>query len=75
MKGNIFKHKYVWLLVAVVLLIVGHGAFLYYISSHVALAAVMVAGVIILAGIKLIVIKHRGSSGHLHALFRRWPRH
>jgi hypothetical protein len=74
MKGNIFKHKRVWLLAVVVGLIAGHGAFLYYISAHVAVV-VMVSAVIFMAAVKLIMIKHRGSSGHLHALFRRWPRH
>jgi hypothetical protein len=74
MKGEIFKHRHVWLLVAVVILIVGHGVFLYYLSSHVAVA-VMVSAVIIMAAVKLILIKHRGSSGHLHALFKRWLRH
>jgi hypothetical protein len=59
MKRNIFKYKHVWLLVAVVVLIVGHGVFLYYLSSHVAVA-VMVSAVIIMAAVKLILIKRRG---------------
>ena len=75
MKGNILKHKRVWMAVAVVVLVAGHGAFLHYISSRVALSAAMMSGVIILVAVKLIVIKHRGASGPLHALSRRWSRH
>jgi uncharacterized membrane protein YfcA len=73
MKGNIFKHKHVWLLAVMAVLIAGHGAFLYYLSSRVAVA-VMVSAVIIIAAVKLVLIKRRGSSGHLYALFRRWSR-
>jgi hypothetical protein len=54
------------LLVGVIILIAGHGIFLYYISSHMALSAAVVSGVII-----LVVIKHLGLLGPLYILFRR----
>jgi uncharacterized membrane protein len=75
MKGRILKHKRVWMVAAVVVLVAGHGAFLHYISSHVALSTAMVSGVIILVAVKLIVIKHRGASSPLRTLSRRWSRH
>ena len=53
-----------------VILIAGHGVILYYASSHVALSAGLVSGVIL-----LIVIKHLGLLGPAYALFRRrWGR-
>ncbi len=59
-----------WMLpVGVVILIAGHGIVLYYFSSHVALSAAVVSGVII-----LVVIKHLGVLGSTYALFRRRAR-
>ena len=53
-----------------VVLIAGHGAILYYASSHLALSAGLVSGVIL-----LIVIKHLGLVSSAYALFRRrWLR-
>jgi membrane protein YdbS with pleckstrin-like domain len=59
-----------WIIpVGVVILIAGHGIFLYYISSQIALSAAVVSGVII-----LVVIKHLGLLGPLYVLFRRRSR-
>jgi membrane protein YdbS with pleckstrin-like domain len=59
-----------WMLMAgVVILVAGHGVILYYVSSHVALSAAVVSGVII-----LVVIKHLGLLGPVSALFRRRAR-
>jgi hypothetical protein len=52
--------------VGVVMLILGHGAVLYYVSSHMALSAAAIAAVIV-----LVVIKHLGLLAPLYALFRR----
>jgi hypothetical protein len=52
--------------VLAVLLIAGHSVILYYASSHLALSAGLVSGVIL-----LIVIKHLGLLGPAYALFRR----
>ena len=53
-----------------VLLIAGHGVILYYASSHLALSAGLISGVIV-----LIVIKHLGLLGPTYALLRRhWRR-
>jgi hypothetical protein len=53
-----------------VVLIAGHGVILYYASSHLALSAGLVSGVIL-----LIVIKHLGLVSSAYALFRRrWLR-
>lgn len=48
------------------ILIAGHGFILYYASSHMALSAGVVAGVVL-----LIVIKHLGALGPAFALLRR----
>jgi len=70
MKGHSRLRGRAWLLlVGVIILIVGHGIVLYYVSSHVALSAAVVLGVII-----LVVIKHLGLLGPLYALFRRSAR-
>jgi hypothetical protein len=59
-----------WILsVGVIILIASHGIFLYYISSHMALSAAVVSGVIF-----LMVIKHLGLLGPLYLLFRRRSR-
>jgi hypothetical protein len=56
-----------WLLpVAFVILAAGHGVILYLFSSHVALPASIVSGVII-----LVVVKHWGLLGPVSALLRR----
>ena len=62
------RHWMVLVVIAVVL-IAGHGIFLYYISSYMALSAAVVSGVII-----LVVIKHLGLLGPLYVLFRRRSR-
>ena len=46
------------LVVGVAVLIAGHGIILYYVSSHLALSAAVVSGVIV-----LVVIKHLGLLG------------
>lgn len=51
------------------ILIAGHGIVLYYVSSHMALSAAIVSGVIL-----LVVIKHLGLLGPAYALFRRRAR-
>jgi membrane protein YdbS with pleckstrin-like domain len=59
-----------WMLaVGAIILIAGHAVILYYFSSHVALSAAVVSGVII-----LVVIKHLGLLGPVYALFRRRAR-
>ena len=58
------------LLLAVAILIAGHGIVLYYISSHAALSASVVLSVIV-----LVVIKHAGLLAPLFALLRRRSRH
>jgi hypothetical protein len=67
-------HRHVWILLAVIALIAAHGAFFYFMSSHIALSAAMVSGVIVLLAIKLIVIQRRKLHGSVH-LFRRHSRH
>ena len=57
------------LMVGVITLIAAHGVILYYFSSHMALSAAVVSGVII-----LVVIKHLGLLGPVYALFRRRAR-
>ena len=70
MRGHSRLRARGWMLpVGVVILIAGHGIVLYYFSSHVALSAAVVSGVII-----LVVIKHLGVLGSTYALFRRRAR-
>ena len=70
MKGNSRVHMRLWVvLVGVVVLIAGHGIILYYVSSHTALSAAIVSGVIV-----LVVVKHLGLLGPLYALFRHRSR-
>jgi hypothetical protein len=57
------------LLVAVAILIAGHGIVLYYVSAHTALSAAVLSSVII-----LVVIKHLGLLAPLFVLFRRRSR-
>ena len=57
-------------LIAVAILIAGHGIVLYFVSSHTTLSAAVLSSVII-----LVVIKHLGLLGALFALFRRRSRH
>jgi hypothetical protein len=55
-----------WILtVGVIILIAGHGIFLYF-ASHVPLSAAVVSGAIV-----LVVIKHLGLLGPVYALLRR----
>jgi hypothetical protein len=71
MKGRSRLHTRPWLLlVGVAVLIAGHGVIMYYVSSHLALSAALVSGVI-----GLVVIKHLGLLYPLYALFRRRSRH
>ena len=59
-----------WILaVLALLLIAGHGFILYYASSHMALSAGIVAGVVL-----LVVIKHLGLLGSAFALLRQHRR-
>jgi membrane protein YdbS with pleckstrin-like domain len=58
------------LLMAVAILIAGHGIVLYYASSHTTLSAAVLTSVII-----FVVIKHLGLFGALFALFRHRSRH
>jgi hypothetical protein len=71
MKGHPRSRRRVWLLTALgVMLLAGHGVILYYASSHLALSAGLVSGVIL-----LIVIKHLGLLGPTYAVLRsRWRR-
>jgi hypothetical protein len=56
-----------WLALAIaVVLIAGHGVFLYYISSHMAVSAAVIAGVIL-----LVLVKHLGLLGPLYAMLRK----
>ena len=58
-----------WILpVLLVSLLAGHGAVLYYVTSHLMLTAAALAGV----G-ALLVMKHVGLLGRVHARFRRRP--
>ena len=67
MRGHSRLRARGWMLtVGVIVLIAGHSVVLYYFSSHVALSAAVVSGVII-----LVVIKHLGLLGSAYALFRR----
>lgn len=63
MKGH--RPRTLILLAGAVLLIAGHGFILYYASSHIAVSAAAVSGLVI-----LVVLKHLGLLG-VHALFRR----
>jgi hypothetical protein len=58
------------ILIAVAILIAGHGIALYFVSSLTTLSAAVLSSVII-----LVVIKHLGLLGALFALFRRRSRH
>ena len=63
-------HARPWLLAAVIIaLVAGHAIVLYYFSSHVALSAAAVSGVVV-----LLVVKHLGLLAPLYALFRRRAR-
>lgn len=69
MKGHSRPRTRAWMLPAgVAALIAAHGV-LYYVLSHMALAAVVVSGVVI-----LVVVKHLGLLGPLYALVRRRSR-
>ncbi len=63
---GLFRRRIWMLAVLAVMLIAGHGIILYYASSHLALSAGLVSGLIL-----LIVIKHLGLLGPAYALFRR----
>ena len=65
MKGHMRGR--IWLALAIaVVLVVGHGVILYYFSSHLALSAAAVFGVVV-----VLMIKHRGLLGSLYAVLGR----
>ena len=65
--GHSLFRRRIWMLALLaVMLIAGHGIILYYTSSHLALSAGLVSGIIL-----LIVVKHLGLLGPVCALFRR----
>jgi membrane protein YdbS with pleckstrin-like domain len=63
------KHAFLLAIVAIALM-AGHGVVLYYVSSHVAASAAIVSGMVL-----LVVVKHLGLIGALHAWWRRRLRH
>jgi len=66
MKAHRFLHGRIWMLLTITAaLIAGHAFFLYYLSSHFALSAAVVSGVI-----AVVVIKHVGLLGSLYGLLR-----
>ena len=66
MTGHSRPRARAWMLMAgVITLIAGHGIILYYFSSHMALSAAVVSGVII-----LFVIKHLGLPGPVYTRWR-----
>jgi len=70
MKGHGGPLTRMWILPAsVILLIAAHALVLRYASSHAAVSAAVLSGVIVLA-----VIKHLGLLGSLYAVFRRRTR-
>ena len=61
------NHNQVWiLLTGAMVLIVGHGVILYYVSSHLALSSAVIAGVV-----AIVVVKHLGWIGPLYAVLRK----
>lgn len=67
MKVHSRLYMRLWMvLVGVVVLIAGHGIILYYFSSHAALSAAAISGVIV-----LVVVKHLGLLRPLYALLRK----
>jgi hypothetical protein len=71
MTGHCHLLRRPWiLLVAVGILIAGHGIVLYYISSYTTLSFAVLLSIIM-----LVVIKHLGLLAPLFALFRRRSRH
>jgi hypothetical protein len=68
--GHSLTRGRLWIVAVLALvLIVGHGFILYYASSHMALSAGVVAGVVF-----LFFTKHLGLFGPVFALFRRHRR-
>ena len=58
------------LLAGAMILIAGHGAIPYYVSSHLALSSAVIAGMVV-----LVVVKHLGLLGPLYAIWRKaWRR-
>ena len=63
-------HSRLWIaLAAVAILIAVHGVILYYVSSHLTLSLTVIAGVTV-----LVVVKHLGLLGSLHAMLRKLRR-
>ena len=68
--GQSLTRRRVWMAAGLaILLIAVHGSILYYASSHMAVSAGIIAGIVV-----LIVIKHLGLLGPAFALFRRCRR-
>ena len=65
------NHNRLWMLLAgAIILIAGHGVILYCFSSHLALSATVIAGMVV-----LVVVKHLGLLGPLNAILRKaWRR-
>lgn len=59
MKGHSLLHKGIWL-IALIAVVALHGTLLYYITSHVALSAMLVSCLAILLIVKVIIVKRRG---------------
>lgn len=55
-------------IVAAAVLVAGHGILLFYVSSHLALSAAIVSGVIV-----LILVSHLGVLGKLRGILKRDP--
>ncbi|MGH9563832.1 MAG: hypothetical protein ACRD3S_20455 [Terracidiphilus sp.] len=65
--GHSLKRGRLWMMAVLALVLIAvHGSILYYASSHLALSAGMVVGIV-----GLIVVKHLGLFGPAFALLRR----
>ncbi len=66
---HLLARRRFWILpILLVVLLAGHGAIMYYVSSHVMLSTAVLSGAVI-----LLVIKHLGLLGPVSAL-SRWRR-
>ena len=73
-KHSALRKDGVWL-IAILMFVALHGTILYYVRSHIALSAVLIAVLAILVVLKLVIVKYRGLPHLIHALLRRLPRH
>ena len=71
MKGHSILNKSFWMLMGIIAVIALHGAILYYITSHIALSAVLLMGLTVIVILKLTIIKRRGLPHSVRSLFRR----